>query len=322
MFSPCPKTNPSLQGTKNLSIKHKAHIPNLFFFSRWGVQSLELSHAVNKPKSIYYPIRQNDFTVTVLENTRTTHPDHFQDVRLIRLKTEVQEYSPGDVILLRPKNLPWQIETFQNLLKSHNLNFDSSLKLTQNDPDIPIPDVLNQEVTFQQLCEEYFDLMSIPRRHIFNILSQITDSELEKEKCLEFTTAEGQDDLYTYCNRPKRNIVEVLQDFPHATKNLTKEILFEILPPIKPREFSIASNSKYHQNEIHILLAVVKYKTKLVKERFGLCSNYLADLKPGDHVTAKLKKGSFRFPSNPVSFKIDTKNTELKKNYRIFRSSW
>jgi sulfite reductase alpha subunit-like flavoprotein len=275
---------------------------NFTITPRWNVNTSNLVDNLTKNQSIYYSTRKpTDFTVTVIDNYRTTHPDHFQDVRLVKLQTDSQQYCPGDVVVLRPKNLPWQVEAFQNILKSHNLNFDSTLKLTQNDPEIPVPEFLKQELSFQQLCEEYFDLMSIPRRHTFNILAQLTDSELEKEKCLEFTTAEGQDDLYSYCNRPKRNIVEVLQDFPHATKNITKEMLFEIFPPIKPREFSIASSCKMHQNEIHILLAVVKYKTKLIKERFGLCSNYLADLKPGDKVTASLKKGSFRFPSNSVS---------------------
>lgn len=133
-------------------------------------------------------------------------------------------------------------------------------------------------------------------------MGQLTDSDLEKEKCFEFTTAEGQEDLYSYCNRPRRNIVEVLRDFPHATKNLNREILFEILTPIKPRDFSIASSYSMHENEIHILVAVVKYKTKLVKERLGLCSNYLADLKGGDRISVWLKKGSFTFPNDTVSF--------------------
>ncbi|RZC41878.1 NADPH-dependent diflavin oxidoreductase 1, partial [Asbolus verrucosus] len=241
---------------------------NLRIVPRWNVTSSNLVDNLKKNQSIYYSTRQpSDFSVTVIDNVRTTRFDHFQDVRLIKLKTNGQLYSPGDVVTLRPKNLPWQIEAFQKVLKSHNLNFDFNLKVMQNDPEIPVPEVLRQELSFQQLCEEYFDLMSIPRRHTFNILAQITDSELEKEKCLEFTTAEGQDDLYTYCNRPKRNIVEVLQDFPYATKNITKEILFEILPPIKPREFSIASSYKMHENEIHILLAVVKYKTKYVQHK-------------------------------------------------------
>lgn len=142
--------------------------------------------------------------------------------------------------------------------------------------------------------------MAIPRRYTFNILAQLTDSELEKEKCLEFTTAEGQNDLYSYTNRPRRNIVEVLRDFPNATKNLTEDMLFELIPPIKPREFSIASSCSAHKDQVHVLLAVVRYKTKLVKERFGLCSNYLADMEMGQQTTAWIKRGSFRFPQNDV----------------------
>ncbi|XP_049823159.1 NADPH-dependent diflavin oxidoreductase 1 isoform X2 [Aethina tumida] len=268
---------------------------------RWNVQSKLLDvQSVNKTQSMYYSTRKStDFNVTLIENKRCTTPDHFQDVRLLKFKTSGQKYSPGDLIVLRPKNFEWQIDEFKDVLQSNGVNIppETVFTITQNEPDIPVPDVLRYEVTFQQLCEEYWDLMAIPRRYVFSILGQITDSELEREKCLEFTTAEGQNDLYSYTNRPRRNIVEVLRDFPHATKNLTKEMLFELLAPIKPREFSIASSWKAHQNEIHVLLAVVKYKTKLVKERFGLCSNYLAELKPGDSITAWIKHGSFKFPS-------------------------
>lgn len=73
------------------------------------------------------------------------------------------------------------------------------------------------------------------------MLSYFTDSELEKEKLHEFTTPEGQEELYSYCNRPKRTILEVLIDFPHATANISLEYLFEIFSPIRPRAFSIAS---------------------------------------------------------------------------------
>lgn len=227
----------------------------------------------------------------------------FKDVRLIKFQTEGQEYAPGDLLVLRPKNLPWKVEEFKKTLADNGINIPDNtvIKLTENDQNIAVPEALKAEVTFKQLCEEYFDLFSIPRRQVFQILSQITDSDLEKEKCLEFCSAEGQQDMYTYTNRPRRNIVEVLADFPHATKNITLETLFEILPPIKPREFSIASSFKGHENEVHILVAVVKYKTNLAKERVGLCSNYLADLNAGDKVTTWLKHGSFKFPKNLVS---------------------
>lgn len=221
---------------------------------------------------------------------------------MLKIKTNGARYGPGDLLVLRPRNLKQQIEEFKEVLTSNGVEIrtDVALRVSQNS-QIPVPKVLQDDITFERLCDEYFDLMAIPRRHTFEVLAQITDSELEREKCLEFTTAEGQDDLHTYVTRVKRNIVEVLRDFPHATKNLTEEMLFEIMPPIKPREFSIASNYETHRDEIHILLAIVRYKTKLVKERLGLCSNYLADLQEGDRVTAWLKRGSFTFPEDAVS---------------------
>lgn len=178
---------------------------------------------------------------------------------------------------------------------------ETVFKLTEVDSDMPVPSFLRKGITFQTLCEEYFDLSTIPRRYVFSVLAQITDNELEQEKCIEFTTAEGQNDLYNYCNRPKRNITEVLRDFPHAVENLTIEMMFEIFPPIKSRAFSIASSAKAHLNELHILVAVVKYKTKLVKERLGLCSNWLAGLRSGIKLPIWIKRGSFRFPAEEVN---------------------
>lgn len=293
--------------------------------SRWTISSslLKIPNNVNKPHSIYYSTRHDkEFFVTVKENLRTTAPSHFQvitiliinfsilvnvtllkDVRLIKFQTNGEIYNPGDVLVLRPKNLPTQVQAFKDVLVSNGINIppDTSVKLSEVTSEMPVPAPLQNEVTFQQLCEEYFDLTAVPRRYTFNVLSQLTDSELEKEKCIEFTTAEGQNDLYAYVNRPRRNIVEVLQDFPNATKNLTLSMLFEVMSPIKPREFSIASSYKVNPNELHILVAVVKYKTKLVNLRLGLCSNYLAELKNGDEISVWLKSGSFKFPEDCVS---------------------
>ncbi|KAF5296664.1 hypothetical protein FQR65_LT10204 [Abscondita terminalis] len=262
-----------------------------------GIKPLNISDCF-KPK---WCVTQFEFIVTVKEIERTTCPSHFQDVRLVKLQTQGQHYVPGDVVVIRPKNLPSHITEFQNLLNCNGIDISPNevFKITEINRDVPVPAPLQNAVTFQQLCEEYFDLNAVPRRHFFQILSLLTDNEIEKEKLQEFATAEGQNDLYNYCNRPRRNVVEVLQDFPHALKNVTKKVLFEIFHPIKPREFSIASSFKAHSNEIHILLGVVRYKTRLVKERLGLCSNYLANLRVGDQIRVWIKKGSFKFPTEP-----------------------
>lgn len=224
--------------------------------------------------------------------------------------TNGEEYEPGDVLYIRPHNSQEQIDELYSILESNGVHIDRKtiVKLSEKDMYMPVPKVLQGEVTFQKLLEEYFDLSAIPRRNVFGVLAQITSSDLEKEKLIEFTTAEGQEELYNYCNRPRRNITEILRDFPHAVENITIDMMFEIFSPIKPRAFSIASSCLAHKNEVHILVAVVKYKTKLKKERLGLCSNWLAGLKAGSNVPVWIKKGSFRFPKVPVSKNVCLKN--------------
>ena len=83
---------------------------------------------------------------------------------------------------------------------------------------------------------------------------------LEHEKLLELSTAEGQQELYDYCNRPRRNILEVLYDFRHTTPNIPLEYLFDLFPVVKPRAFSIASSWDKTPKKIQLLIAVVNYR--------------------------------------------------------------
>lgn len=62
------------------------------------------------------------------------------------------------------------------------------------------------------------------------------------------------------------------------------------------------SSFQIHVGEIHILVAVVKYKTNLKAPRLGLCSNWLASMRPNDSVIIQLKAGSFSFPVEKVSY--------------------
>ena len=232
---------------------------------------------------------------SVIENKRITAEDHFQDVRLIKLKTPGVEYFPGDVLHLRPKNSEEQVNKFFKVLNDNNVFLDPNLMIHVSEKEIKVPNVLKQDLKLKDIVEQYWDLSFKPRRSTIQTLAFISENELEKEKLIEFTTATGQEDLFNYINRPRRNIVEVLADFPHTTSKLNLKLLFEIMSPIKPRAFSIASSLKETKNETHILVAVVKYKTKLLEPRLGLCSNWLAKLKVGDPVIYWIQNGTFKF---------------------------
>lgn len=66
-------------------------------------------------------------------------------------------------------------------------------------------------------------------------------SEFCNEKCLPLLVA-SQDDMYSYANRPRRTIAEVLTEFKSAV--IPMEYIADLFPEIRPRQFSIASSSK------------------------------------------------------------------------------
>ncbi len=161
--------------------------------------------------------------------------------------------------------------------------------------EMPVPGILKGPRQLKTIATQYWDMLMQPRARVFELLTINCDNELEKEKLQEFASLEGQEELYSYINRPRRNILEVLTDFPHATSKLNVNLLFEIFQPMKPRPFSIASSAVL-SNRLDILVAVVAYRTKLKANRMGLCSNFLKTLKAGDKVRAQIKKGTFNLP--------------------------
>ncbi|XP_044174557.1 NADPH-dependent diflavin oxidoreductase 1-like [Acropora millepora] len=259
-----------------------------------------ISNEENHDKPNPAPCKRHPFYAKLISNHRMTAPDHWQDVRLVQLdiKGSGMSHSAGDVMMVQPRNLPDVVQEFIALLA---LLPDQLFLLEQNDPDIPLPYQLPRPCSVRHLVEDYLDIQGVPRRYFFELLSQFTTSELEKEKLQEFCSAEGQEELYSYCYRQKRTTLEVLQDFPNACANIPFEYFFDLISPIQPRAFSIASSLMAHPDEVHLLVAVVNYKTKLVKSRRGLCSTWLASLDSSQknlRIPVWIKKGTISFPKD------------------------
>lgn len=161
---------------------------------------------------------------------------------------------------------------------------------------MPVPQCLQRQLSLRTIATQLWDLNIIPRPRTFELLAINCKDELETEKLIEFTTPEGQEELFTYANRPRRTILEVLNDFPHSTSQLTLPLLFEVFQSIKPRSFSIASC--HESGVLDVLVAVVVYKTIMSKPRRGLCSNWMKDLAIGDKVQVVIKRGTFKLPTD------------------------
>jgi len=136
--------------------------------------------------------------------------------------------------------------------------------------------------------------MSIPRRSFFAQLAHFTNDEFHRERLLEFTNPEYIDELCDYTTRPRRSIVEVLQEFESV--KIPWHRICSIIPAIRGRQFSIASaqcpsDRQENKTRIELIIAIVKYRTVIKRIREGVCTRYVASLRPGQEISVTLQRG-------------------------------
>ncbi|GAV53378.1 hypothetical protein ZYGR_0AI06620 [Zygosaccharomyces rouxii] len=239
----------------------------------------------------------------VIKNERITAQDHFQDVRQFVFKMGYEEeYYSGDTVSIYPCNSDNSVNRFLELQPRWAEVADKPLKFTADVPDELKDGGLVRPLTLRNLLKYHCDIASIPRASFFmKVWAFATDVgrleqgdeqlQQQREKLHQFATDQDMQDLYDYCNRPRRSILEVLQDF--LSIDLPWKYALDYLPLIKPRYFSISSGPC--DPNVELTVAIVKYKTMLRKVREGLCTTYLTNLVENDEIRYKVQnKNSFK----------------------------
>ncbi|KAI8393659.1 uncharacterized protein BYT42DRAFT_551807 [Radiomyces spectabilis] len=236
-----------------------------------------------------------EYDLIVKQNQRITAEDHFQDVRHVILSdpSEQLAYEPGDVAVITPRNIPQDVDAFLELM-GWTEYADRHLQLHPAQ-DHQIPTHWPSVMTFRDLFVNCLDIFGVPRRSFFEMLAYFTKDENHTERLREFNTPEGLDDMWAYCQRPRRTIAEVLFDFKPV--DIPFDYMLDLFPPLQPRSFSIASSLKAHPNEIHLCVAIVKYKTVLRRIRRGVLTKWLSSLQPEDTIERiRIAKGTMKLP--------------------------
>ncbi|CEP63836.1 NAPDH-dependent diflavin reductase LALA0_S09e03598g [Lachancea lanzarotensis] len=231
----------------------------------------------------------------VIRNERITHSDHFQDVRQFIFETNGEDYEPGDTVAIYPHNTDKDVQSFLNSqphwlhVADRPLQIEGVWKVHDR--------CFMEPLTLRNILKYHCDIMSIPRKSFFmkvwmfaNDKSRLEKGEeqliQQRDKLRQFAFDEDLDDLYDYCNRPRRSLLEVLCDFPSL--KLPWEHILAYLPILNPRLFSISSAPS--DPKIELTVAIVKYKTILRKVRRGVCTDYLQALQEGDTLKYKVQK--------------------------------
>lgn len=251
-----------------------------------GVEPISSTILPNNSFSIELlpPDNQNDtnrgkYVGTIIKNKRLTKLDHFQDIRDIQISISSQHfsYNPGDSLVIYPKNLPEKVNQVLEYLGWEEIA-DNMIQISCAEEN-EIPFELKTKMTLRKLFLNHLDIFGKPRRYFFHLLSFFATNEQHREKLVEFSSAEGQNDLYAYSHKTRRNYFEVLQDF--SSVRIPLKYLLDLIPLMRPRYFSISSAFAIDQNKLDLTVAVVKYRTSLKEPRLGVCTSWLASLKAG-----------------------------------------
>ena len=291
------------QQVSDVSTKQQAHEDREQASSNdeWSGPGYEAEAAKSTGSESTVASATENLKVTLEENRRVTPVTHWQDIRHLEFSSDqLAAYGPGDVLTIFPKNFPEDVDQLLQRMgwtdiADKTIHFISTRTVNEGvfhaSPPISLP---APSTTLRTLLIEHLDLTAIPRRSFFSLIAHFTDDQFHKDRLLEFTKLEYIDELYDYTTRPRRSILEVLQEFKSV--KIPWQWAANVLPELRGRQFSIASGGQLKQSpdgsaRFDLLVAIVKYKTVIKKIREGVCTRYLAHLPSGTKLRVKLKKG-------------------------------
>lgn len=248
---------------------------------------------------------------TLLSNSRVTPETHWQDVRMFEFSTPKIDYNPGDVLTIFPHNSAANVDDFLSIMKWKAIADRAVQFVPTNTKGLAhelfppqFYDTKISNITLRNFITRHLDLNAIPRRSFFAAIAHFTDDEMQKDRLVEFTNPEYIDELFDYTTRPRRSILEVLQEFD--TLQIPLKWIASLIPTIRGRQYSIASGGELKTSaeglgRVQLLVAIVKYRTVIKKIREGLCTKYMAGLTPGTELDVQFSKGGMKhFEDRPA----------------------
>ncbi|GAB7184016.1 hypothetical protein ATKI12_3847 [Kitasatospora sp. Ki12] len=87
-----------------------------------------------------------------------------------------------------------------------------------------------------------------------------------------------------------RTLLDLIEDHPALRGSLTWPVLLELLPPIRPRHYSISSSPDWDATEVDLMVSVLSAPARSGRGTFrGTGSGYLARVAEGDTVLARVQ---------------------------------
>ncbi|MDH6127340.1 cytochrome P450 [Kitasatospora sp. GP82] len=230
--------------------------------------------------------------MTVVETAGLTHPDYSRVKRLVRLALpEGTAYRTADHLTVLPANDPALVERAAHLLQA---DLDTVLSIAPNRPrrdGIPV----DRPLTVRQLLTRHVELQDRPTAEQLATLAALNPCPPERAALgalAENTDARTAD---------QRTLLDLIEDHPALRETLTWPTLLELLPPIRPRHYSLSSSPTADPHHVDLMVSLLEAPARSGRGAFrGTGSGYLNAVRPGDTVLARIQpcREAFRVGRN------------------------
>jgi cytochrome P450/NADPH-cytochrome P450 reductase len=207
-------------------------------------------------------------------------------------------YNAGDHLGIVPRN---RLDQIRRVLLRFKLDPGLYLTITPHtNADTHLP--INEPVPLLGVLANRVELQEVATRAQLARLAEHTRDADQRQKLLGLA---GDDDASRISYREqvftaRRSILDVLDDLPSC--ELSFETFLDLLPPLRPRYYSISSSPLVSPDTCSITVGVVEGTARSGQGMFkGVCSNYLAAQPIDATVYGFVRKPTipFRPPDNP-----------------------
>jgi sulfite reductase (NADPH) flavoprotein alpha-component len=234
------------------------------------------AQALNTDTSAKNYSKLQPFTATVLANQKITGKGSTKNIHHLEISIEGSNivYEPGDSLGVWVKNNRMLVNELLELLE---IEFNQKVNFAEN-----------QQLVGQTLLEN-LEITVLNKPLINQVIELIGQQELR-----DLVKLKALDNFAAYVQN--HQLIDLLK---LAEIKLTAQQLVDLLKPIKPRVYSIASSLAANPDEVHLTVALAQSSNENAT-RNGAASQYLIEtIQPDDELLIYLEKNKhFKLPSD------------------------
>eukprot|EP01130_Rhizamoeba_saxonica_P001730 TRINITY_DN1158_c0_g1_i1.p1 TRINITY_DN1158_c0_g1~~TRINITY_DN1158_c0_g1_i1.p1 ORF type:complete len:426 (-),score=101.22 TRINITY_DN1158_c0_g1_i1:364-1641(-) len=218
---------------------------------------------------MYFPIKKVE---------RLTHVDALKEVLHITLDTShfYFTYEPGDAFGIIFPNPSFIVEPLMDRLGVEGDTIIDLLDANDNRYDSHIHLPCTIKVALTRFC----DISSRPSKVFLRTLAEYASDEEEKNELISLSSSAGRKKYQSIIESGRPSLLELLTNY--SSVDIPLELLLQILPPLKPRNYSVTSCLDHDQSELSFAFDIYKQEISDIgpynKIYRGICTNWLKGL--------------------------------------------